>query len=110
MLIDEDEKKKREEEARRIINLNSIGDTINSINYANSNNMSINTKNDDEKSFINRVNEANDIINSINSRKNISAPTISEEERSKSRQTAQRFLDLIDSNNNFYDNSNNLYI
>lgn len=99
MLIDEEEKKKREEEARRIINLNSIRDTINSINYANSNNIAINTKNDDEKYFIDKVNEANSIINGINPRQNVSGPTASEEDLLRSRQTTQRFLDLIDNNN-----------
>ena len=69
---EEEEKKKRREEADFIINSinskeeNNMSDFINSINYANSNNLNIETKNDYEKDFINRINEANNIIESIN--------------------------------------------
>lgn len=99
-MFDEEEKKKREEEAKLIISSNSIGDTINSINYANSNNYKINTNNDNEKEFINRINEANSIINSINPRQNVAAPSVSEEDSIKSRETAAEFLKAIDNNAN----------
>ena len=95
MLTDK-EKKKREEEAMSIINSSNINETINNINFANMNGMKINARNDEEQNFINRVNEANNIINSINPRQDIAAPTVSEEDRIKSQQNAQAFLNLID--------------
>lgn len=98
MLKDEEEKKRREEEAKSIISTNSIGESINSINYANANNLKIETQNDDEQFFIDRVNEANSIINSINPRQNVELPAVSDEDRMKSRQNAQKIIDLMDSN------------
>lgn len=98
----DEEKKKREEEARNIISSinpqTSIDSSINFINYANDNNYKINVNNSNEQSFINRVNEANNIINSINTRENKPAPKVTEEESQKSRETAQSFIDLVDKN------------
>lgn len=101
MFEDEEEKKKREEEARAIISGSSIGDSINSINYANLKGVNIETQNKQEQNFVNKVNEANDIINSINPRQNVAAPSFeSEEDRIKSQQNAQRLIDLMDNNTN----------
>ena len=93
---DEEEKKKREEEARAIISSASIGKSINSINYANDNNLEINVQNAHEQNFINKVNEANSIINSINPREDVPAPSVTDEEKEKGHQNAQRLLDLMD--------------
>lgn len=99
MFEDEEEKKKREEEARAIISGSSIGDSINSINYANLKGVNIETQNKQEQNFVNKVNEANDIINSVNPRQNVAAPSFeSEEDRIKSQQNAQKIIDLIDQN------------
>lgn len=101
MFEDEEERKKREEEARAIISGSSIGDSINSINYANLSGINIETQNEQEHNFVNKVNEANDIINSINPRQNVAAPSFeSEEDRIKSQQNAQRLIDLMDNNTN----------
>jgi len=104
VILSDEEKKKREEEAKSIINMNSIGESINSINYANINKQQIKTNNEDEELFVKRVNEANDIINSINPRQNIEISNGSEEDRIRSQQNAKMFLDLIDGNNNISDN------
>lgn len=99
MFDDEKERKKREEEARAIINSGGIGEAINTVNYANATNTRINVQNDEEQAFIDRVNEANSIINSINPRQNIPAPQEpSEEDRIKSMQNAQNLIDLMDRN------------
>ena len=99
MFDDEKERKKREEEARAIINSGGIGEAINTVNYANATNTRINVQNDEEQAFIDRVNEANSIINSINPRQNISAPQEpSEEDRLKSAQNAQNLVSLMDRN------------
>ena len=99
MFEDEEERKKREEEARAIISGSSIGDSINSINYANLKGVNIETQNDQEQKFVNKINEANDIINSVNPRQNVVTPSIeSEEDRIKSQQNAQKIIDLIDQN------------
>ena len=95
---EDDEKKKREEEAKSIISSASIGDTINTINYANLNGISLNVQNEYEQNFINKVNEANNIINSINPRQNVPAPSASDEEMEKGHQNAQKLLDLMDKN------------
>ena len=101
MFEDEEERKKREEEARAIISGSSIGDSINSINYANLSGINIETQNEQEHNFVNKVNEANDIINSINPRQNVAAPSFeSEEDRIKSQQNVQRLIDLMDNNTN----------
>lgn len=106
MLKDEEEEKRREEEAKSIISANSIGESINSINYANANNLKIETQNDDEQFFIDRVNEANSIINSINPRQNVELPTVSDEDRMKSQQNAQNFISLMDTNAEHNNNQN----
>lgn len=98
MLLDEDEKKKREEEAKSIINSVNFKDTINSVNYANSNNFKIETKGDEEQSIINKINEANSIINSVNPRQNVEAPSINEEDRIKSQESTRKFINLMDGN------------
>ena len=100
MFEDEDEKKKREEEARNIISSlnpqNSNGSAINFVNYSNDNNYKINVNNENEQSFINKINEANSIINSINPRAEgtISEPT--EAEREESRRNTEELLNLMD--------------
>lgn len=99
MFNDEEERKKREEEAKSIINSVTIGDAINTVNYANATNTKINVRNEQEQSLIDRINEANSIINSINPRENIPAPQEpSEEDRIKSIQNAQNLIDLMDRN------------
>ena len=98
MFEDEEERKKREEEARAIISGSSIGQRINSINYANMNNTTINVQDENEQNFINKVNEANDIINSINPRQNVAAPSATDEELEQGHQNAQKILDLMDNN------------
>ena len=98
MFEDEEERKKREEEARVIISGSSIGQRINSINYANMNNTTINVQDENEQNFINKVNQANDIINSINPRQNVAAPSATDEELNQGHQNAQKILDLMDNN------------
>ena len=99
MFNDEEERKKREEEAKTIINSINIGDAIDTVNYANATNTKINVRNEQEQSLIDRINEANSIINSINPRENIPAPQEpSEENRIKSMQNAQNLIDLMDRN------------
>ena len=97
-MLDKDEEEKRKELARQIINNASIEDTINSINYANANNMKIGIKNDSEQNFINKVNEANRVINSINPRKNILTAQKTKEDEMKSLKNTQNFLNLMDRN------------
>ena len=108
---DDEEKKKREEEAKSIISMNTIGNNINSINYANSKNINIETQDENERQFINKVNEANRIINSINPRKDIEIPSINEEDIISSQQNTKNFLDLIDRNvsSNDINKEENLY-
>ena len=99
MFNDEEERKKREEEAKTIINSVNIGDAIDTVNYANATNTKINVRNEQEQSLIDRINEANSIINSINPRENIPAPQEpSEENRIKSMQNAQNLIYLMDRN------------
>lgn len=100
MFEDEEKRKKREEEAKSIISGSSIGNSINSINYANLKGINIATQNEDEQNFVNKVNEANDIINSINPRKNVAAPSATDEELEQGHQNAQRLIDLMDNNRN----------
>ena len=100
MFEDEEEKRKREEEARNIISsLNpqdTTGSTINFVNYSNDNNYKINVNNEDEQSYINKTNEANSIINSINPRAEGSIAEPTEAERKESRRNAQNLLNLMD--------------
>ena len=100
MFEDEEEKRKREEEARNIISsLNpqdTTGSTINFVNYSNDNNYKINVNNEDEQSYINKINEANSIINSINPRAEGSIAEPTEAERKESRRNAQNLLNLMD--------------
>lgn len=100
MFEDEEEKRKREEEARNIISSlnsqNSNGSAINFVNYSNDNNYKINVNNEDEQSYINKINEANSIINSINPRAEGSIAEPTEAEREKSRRNAQELLNLMD--------------
>lgn len=100
MFENEDEKKKREEEARNIISSlnpqNSNGSAINFVNYSNDNNYKINVNNEDEQSYIDKINEANSIINSINPREEGEIPEPTEEEREESRKNTQELLNLID--------------
>lgn len=102
---EEDEKKKREEEAKSIIE--GIGNTINSINYANMKGMQISAKNENEQNFINKVNEANSIINSINPRQNVPAPSATNEEIEQGHQNIQGLLSLMDKNTQQEDINNN---
>lgn len=98
MFDDEDEEKRREE-AKSIISGSSIGNSINSINYANLKGININAQSEEEQNFVNKVNEANNIINSINPRQNVPAPSFeSEEDRIKSKQNAQKLIDLMNNN------------
>ena len=96
MFENEDEKKKREEEARNIISSlnpqNSNGSAINFVNYSNDNNYKINVNNEDEQSYIDKINEANSIINSINPREEGEIPEPTEEEREESRKTTNQKL------------------
>ena len=98
----DEERKKREEEAKNIISSlnpqNSNGSAINFVNYSNDNNYKINVNSEEEQSYINKINEANSIINSINSRKEGSIPEPTEEEREVSRRNAQELLNLMDNN------------
>lgn len=100
MFEDEEEKRKREEEARNIISSlnpqNSNGSAINFVNYSNDNNYKINVNNEDEQSYINKINEANSIINSINPRAEGSIAEPTEAEREESRRNAQNLLNLMD--------------
>lgn len=100
MFNDDEEKRKREEEARNIISsLNpqdTTGSSINFVNYSNDNNYKINVNNENEQTYIDKINEANSIINSINPRMegNIQEPT--QKEREESRRNTQEFINLID--------------
>lgn len=95
---DEEEKKKREEEAKAIISNVGISNSINSINYANMKGINLSARNENEQNFINKVNEANSIINSINPRKNVPAPSATEEELEQGHKNIQGLLDLMDNN------------
>lgn len=101
-MFNDEEKEKREEEARQIISGinsgNSISGAINAINFSNDNNYKININNEQEQTFLDKVNEANNIINSINPRMEGNSPKLTEEEKEKSRRNAQSFLDLMDNN------------
>ena len=95
-MLSEEEKKKREEVAKSIISgMTGTSDMINTINY---NNYNVKTNNNEEQSYVNKVKEANDIINSINPREDVQAPSVSEEDRNKSQENAQKFIDLMDEN------------
>ena len=99
MFEDEEEKKKREEEAKAIINSVNTSDfskTLNSVNFANQNNMKINVENEEQQKLIDRINEGNSIINSINPRKEVKIAEPTEEELQKSRETTTRLINLID--------------
>ena len=101
MFEDEEEKKKREEEAKAIINSVNTSDfskTLNSVNFANQNNMKINVENEEQQKLIDRINEGNSIINSINPRKEVKIAEPTEEELQKSRETTTRLINLIDGN------------
>lgn len=95
-MLSEEEKKKREEVAKNIISgITGNSNIINTINY---NKYNVKTNNDEEQSYVNKVKEANDIINSINPREDVPSPTINEEDKNKSQENAQKFIDLIDNN------------
>ena len=95
-MLNDEEKKKREEEAKQIIsNMTNSKDAINTINY---NKYNIQPNNDNEKEYINRIKEANDIINSINPREDVQTPTIDNEELIQSKENTKRFLDLMEKN------------
>lgn len=95
-MLSEEEKKKREEVAKNIISgITGNSSIINTINY---NKYNVKTNNDEEQSYVNKVKEANDIINSINPREDVPSPTINEEDKNKSQENAQKFIDLIDNN------------
>lgn len=101
MFENEEEKKKREEEAKAIINSVNTSDfskTLNSVNFANQNNMKINVENEEQQKLIDRINEGNSIINSINPRKEVKIAEPTEEELQKSRETTARLINLIDGN------------
>lgn len=101
-MFEDEEKKKREEEARQIISgINpetSISNSINAINFSNDNNYKININNEQGQTFLDKVNEANSIINSINPRQNVAAPSATDEELEQGHQNAQKILDLMDNN------------
>ena len=100
MILDDEEKKKREEEARQIISsFSNNTSNINTVNYANSQNIEITGQNEADKKYILKIQEANDIINSINPREDVSLPELTEEERKQSIQNTQDFMDLIDGQN-----------
>lgn len=101
MFENEEEKKKREEEAKAIINSVNTSDfskTLNSVNFANQNNMKINVENEEQQKLIDKINEGNSIINSINPRKEVKITEPTEEELQKSRETTARLINLIDGN------------
>ena len=101
MFENEEEKKKREEEAKAIINSVNTSDfskTLNSVNFANQNNMKINVENEEQQKLIDKINEGNSIINSINPRKEVKIAEPTEEELQKSRETTARLINLIDGN------------
>ena len=101
MFKNEEEKKKREEEAKAIINSVNTSDfskTLNSVNFANQNNMKINVENEEQQKLIDKINEGNNIINSINPRKEVKITEPTEEELQKSRETTARLINLIDGN------------
>ena len=95
---DEEERKKREEEAKSIIGMNTIGNSINFVNYANMNNARINTNNEIEEDFVKKISEANSIINTINQRQNISQPSLSDDEKIEMQKNTSNFLSLLDQN------------
>lgn len=98
MLLTDEEKKKREEKAKLILSNNKIADDINSINYANLKNIKLDSNKEEEQVFVNKVKEANAIINSINPRQNVSEPVVSEQDRLKSQENVQKFINLLDGN------------
>lgn len=97
-MLSEEERKKREEEAKNIIS--SMAKNVDSINTVNYNNYNIEASNDDDQQYINKIKEANNIINSINERNNIPAPSINEEDAMQSQENARKFLNLIDDEKN----------
>lgn len=74
-MLNEEERKRREEEAKSIIS--SMTKNVDFINTTNYNNYNIKTNNIDEQQYMNKIQEANDIINSINPQENIFTSTMS---------------------------------
>lgn len=104
-MLSDEEKKKREEEAKNIISsMSGFTDSINTINY---NNYNIKTNNDYDKEYVNRVKEANDIINSINPREDVSTPDLTDEEKRQSKENTQSILNLMDNNDTSNSSINN---
>ena len=94
---DEDEKKKREQEAQNIIaSLNPENSISSSVNFSNDNGFNIQTQNENEKTYLDRINEANSIINSINPRKETTISKPTQEEIEESRRNTQDLINLMD--------------
>lgn len=95
-MIDEEEKKKRMERAKQIAH------SINQNNYSsNFNNIALNrikANTEQEKAYIDKFQKAREITNSINPRENVLPTTVSEEDKIKSQQNAEKFIELIDKN------------
>lgn len=100
ILIDEKNKKEREERAKNLISQRSISDSINTVNYAKMKNINLNPQSDEEKNFISKVDRANSLISSINPREDVPEPTLTDEEKAQSEENIKPFLELIDKNRN----------
>lgn len=100
ILIDEKNKKEREERAKNLISQRSISDSINTVNYAKMKNINLNPQSDEEKNFISKVDRANSLISSINPREDVPEPTLTDEEKAQSEENIKLFLELIDKNRN----------
>ena len=109
MILDEEERKKRYERARQLSNsinpIKSSNTTASGLN-SNFNNIVLNNyqgNTNEEKEYISRFQRARQLSNSINPREDVSAPSISDEEREKGHQNAQRLLNLMDNGKNTID-------
>lgn len=100
LIIDEKQKKEREERAKSLISQRNIANSINTVNYAKMKNINLNPQSNEEKNFISRVDRANSLISSINPREDIPEPTLTDEQKAQSKENIKYFLDLIDKNRN----------
>ena len=107
LIIDEKQKKEREERAKNLISKRNIANSINTVNYAKMKNINLNPQTDEEKSFISKVDRANSLINSINPREDVSEPILTDEQKAKSEENIKYFINLIDKNRDGDENAFN---
>lgn len=107
LIIDEKQRKEREERAKNLISQRNIVNNINTVNYAKMKNINLNPQTDEEKSFISKVDRANSLISSINPREDVPEPTLTDEQKAQSEENIKQFIDLIDKNRDEDENTFN---